>query len=131
MEETQSDPSKGEPLIRVAVGSTRIYSCESSHNLKKRFMDFYFFHIEKEAILTEKGNYDKGDIMYPTHKVIELNNEIINNRNASPVEIYNRWTREHGIHFKTVEDALRVLDYIKTISQMETDKILFLTHLEK
>ena len=31
MEETQSDPSKGEPLIRVAVGSTRIYSCESSH----------------------------------------------------------------------------------------------------
>ena len=39
MEETQSDPSKGEPLIKVAVGSTRIYSCESSRK-EEISMDF-------------------------------------------------------------------------------------------
>ena len=31
MVETQSDAPKGQPSVRTAIGSTRIYSCEASH----------------------------------------------------------------------------------------------------
>ena len=30
MVETQSDAPKGQPSVRTAIGSTRIYSCEAS-----------------------------------------------------------------------------------------------------